>query len=574
MSDQNTFIDPLEELMNRHQNGSAAETPQAAPETVDDDDKYGNNDLAKEIEAEDLAEQQAREQRIQEQANVVDETKATNVLPPRSLDPEFQAESIGFQANTLVIVGRMIDEVAKKHNLTSGGIPEATDEDPDFRMHIMGDLIEQYHLNGEVITPEFENLVLKNWVGYVDPSVKEETPVEEEAPKEEPVKEEPQEPIPQININVEKGSDVTVNVDPEIVAEMSTTRKVNIQVIETSADQMLAAKIVQNSQKDNIITPYSSDIYDVPLTLPLSGYRCTLKPVNYYEFIQLGSSPSSGNPVDIDKKQWSIIYDHVKNVSIGEFKDFEDFLKKTKYSDRELLMWGVLIASADEEETLSMTCGNPKCQKHHTIKYRPRSIIHVNDDLATKFQYKKTHDVAPGDAAIKHFIDINSTVRRYKLPNTGYIVEIDERPSAYDFINRRYPLMDELRERFTDPDHPDADLSENAEFNYLMSQALFVTSISKIVGDTEYRYTNWDDIEKIITKSLDMKDAAILMQLIGKLSAETASPMSFYLENFTCDACGRHQDRIPIPDIGSILIFQLSQRLSSTEINLTEMELN
>jgi hypothetical protein len=94
------------------------------------------------------------------------------------------------------------------------------------------------------------------------------------------------------------------------------------------------------------------------------------------------------------------------------------------------------------------------------------------------------------------------------------------------------------------------------------------------VGDTEYRYTNWDDIEKIITKSLDMKDAAILMQLIGKLSAETASPMSFYLENFTCDACGRHQDRIPIPDIGSILIFQLSQRLSSTEINLTEMELN
>ena len=367
MSDQNTFIDPLEELMNRHQNGSAAETPQAAPETVDDDDKYGNNDLAKEIEAEDLAEQQAREQRIQEQANTVDETKATNVLPPRSLDPEFQAESIGFQANTLVIVGRMIDEVAKKHNLTSGGIPEATDNDPDFRMHIMGDLIEQYHLNGEVITPEFENLVLKNWVGYVDPSIKEETPVEEEAPKEEPVKEEPQEPIPQININVEKGSDVTVNVDPEIVAEMSTTRKVNIQVIETSADQMLAAKIVQNSQKDNIITPYSSDIYDVPLTLPLSGYRCTLKPVNYYEFIQLGSSPSSGNPVDIDKKQWSIIYDHVKNVSIGEFKDFEDFLKKTKYSDRELLMWGVLIASADEEETLSMTCGNPKCQTafHH-----------------------------------------------------------------------------------------------------------------------------------------------------------------------------------------------------------------
>lgn len=570
MSDQNTFFDPLEDIMNRHQ-GNSVEEPQTTP--VEDDDKYGENDLAKEIEAENLAEQQAREQRAQEQMNKVDETKATGVLPPQSLDKEFQKEAIGFQGTTLEIVGRMIDAVAQKHNLTSGGIPESTEADPDLRMHVMGDLIEQYHINGEIITPEFENIVLKNWEGYVDPNLKED--VVEENKDEKPVEvEEVKETIPQININVEQGSDVTVNVDPEIVAEMSTTRKVNIQVIETSADQMLAARMIQNSQKDGIITPYSSDIYDVPLTLPLSGYRCTLKPVNYYEFIQLGSSPSSGNPVDIDKKQWSIIYDHVKNVSIGEFKDFEDFMKKTKYSDRELLMWGVLIASADEEETLSLTCNNPKCQKHHTIKYKPRSIIHVNDDLANKFKYQKTHSVAPGDAALKHFIEINSTVRRYKLPNTGYIVEIDERPSAYDFINRRYPLMDELRERFTDPDHPDADLSENAEFNYLMTQALFITSISKIVDDTEYRYTNWDDIERIITKSLDMRDAAILMQLIGKLSAETASPMSFYLEDFTCDACGKHQDRIPIPDIGSILIFQLSQRLSSTEINLTEMELN
>ena len=568
MSDQNAFVDPLEDLMNRHQGN--AEEPQSAPE----DDKYGDNDLANEIAAEDAAIERAKQERLEQLAAQQDETKATSTMPPRSLDPEFQAEAIGFQSNNLVIVGRMIDAVAQKHNLTSGGIPEATEEDPDLRMHVMGDLIEQYHLNGEVITPEFEEIVLKNWQGYVNPNIKDETPVEEvpvEEPKQEEVKEDP---VPQIIINAEQGTDVTVNVDPEIVAEMSTTKKINIQVIETKQEEMLAARIVQNSQKDGIITPYSSDIYDVPLTLPLSGYRCTLKPVNYYEFIQLGSAPNSGNPVDIDKKQWSIIYDHVKNVSIGEFKDFEDFLKKTKYSDRELLMWGVLIASADEEETLSMTCGNPKCQKHHTLKYKPRSIIHVNDELANKFQYKKTHDVAPGDAALKHFIDINSTVRRYKLPNTGYIVEIDERPSAYDFINRRYPLMDQLRERFTDPDHPDVDLSENAEFNYLMTQALFITSISKIVGDTEYRYTNWEDIEKIITKSLDMRDAAILMQLIGKLSAETASPINFYLEDFTCSACGRHQDRIPIPDIGSILIFQLSQRLSSTEINLTEMELN
>ena len=71
-----------------------------------------------------------------------------------------------------------------------------------------------------------------------------------------------------------------------------------------------------------------------------------------------------------------------------------------------------------------------------------------------------------------------------------------------------------------------------------------------------------------------MNDAAILFQLVQKLASETFTPISFYLEDITCDKCGRHDKRIPIPDIGQTLIFQLSQRLSSTEINLTEMEQN
>ena len=74
--------------------------------------------------------------------------------------------------------------------------------------------------------------------------------------------------------------------------------------------------------------------------------------------------------------------------------------------------------------------------------------------------------------------------------------------------------------------------------------------------------------------SRDMDDAAILLQLVKKLSSTNVSPMEFYLEDFTCDACKRHEDRIMIPDVGDSLIFQLSRRLSSTEINLIEMQSN
>ena len=567
MSDQ-TFIDPLDDIMNRHReavDGNVNPTPED-----DEEDIFGKNDLAKEIAAEEAAEERAKQERLEQLRAEAAAKEQLNQMPPQSLDPAFQKESIDFQTTNLEIVTGMVDEVVKKHNLTTGGIPESTEQDPNYRMHVMGDLLEQYHLNGRVVTPEFEQIVLSHWQGYVDPSLKEdEPPIQEVIETTAKANDEP----PQINIQVEKGSPVTVNIDEDVVQQVYKNDKINIRVIEVTEQEMLTSKVVMNSQKEGIITPYVSDVYDVPLTLPLSGYRCVLKPVNYWQFIQLGS-PMSGNRIDTDKKQWSIIYDHIKNASIGKFKDFEDFLKKTKYADRELLMWGVLISASEDEETITIRCGNPKCQKPHEIKYHPRTIIHVNDDLMKQFEYNVTHTVAPGDAAIAHYNKINSTIRRYELPHTKYLVEIDTRPSAYDFINRRFPLMDELRQRFIDQGVDEDTIDENPEYNYLLAQALFVTGVSKVVDGVTYRYTNWEDIEKIITTALDMNDAAILMQLVQKLVSETMSPIDFYLENVTCESCGRHDDRIPIPDIGQTLIFQLSQRLSSTEINLTEMELN
>lgn len=604
MSDQNKFVDPLDELMNRHQealnqngsddavvpqeNTSVVETAPAMT-TADDDDEFGANDLAKEIEMEEQIAAETRQQRIEQMREAAAAEKTSVIMPPHPYDKEKQTADIDFQAANVELVTSMVQEVVRRHNLTSGSIPERTDQDPDLRMHVMGELMECYYKDGAVITPEFENIVLQNWQGYTDPNLREETPdvpVDEPQPDEEeaPPVVDPKSQPAQININVEKGNPVTVNVDKEVVAEMTNTNRVDIVVTEVSEQQLTMAKIVQNSQRDGIIKPFESDAGDVPLTLPLSAYRCVLKPVNYWEFIQLGSSPMSGNRADADKKQWSIIYDHIRNVSIGEFKDFEDFLKKTKYMDRELLMWGILIASAEDEETISIRCGNPKCKKSHQIRYNPRALIHVNDELVQKYHYTETHQVAPGDAAIAHYQKINSTIRRYKLPTTGYIVEIDDRPSAYDFINRRYQLMDDLRNRFkptpdmipegVDPEaYIDDALNNNPEYSYLLAHALFITAISIVQGDTEYRYTTWEDIEKIITTALDMKDASILMQLVNKQASSNVSPMSFYLEDFNCDQCGKHEDRIPIPDIGNSLIFQLARRLSSTEINLIEMEL-
>jgi hypothetical protein len=89
--------------------------------------------------------------------------------------------------------------------------------------------------------------------------------------------------------------------------------------------------------------------------------------------------------------------------------------------------------------------------------------------------------------------------------------------------------------------------------------------------DKEYRFTNWDDIEKIITTALDAEDSSVLLQIISK-SRSNVSPVTFRVDNINCPACGRHEEYIPIDDIGSTLLFQVSRRLSNTEINLIEMD--
>ena len=124
--------------------------------------------------------------------------------------------------------------------------------------------------------------------------------------------------------------------------------------------------------------------------------------------------------------------------------------------------------------------------------------------------------------------------------------------------------------RFSDEKEIDQD--KYAEFQIMSSMALAITSMNITKDGKMYRYTNWEDIERIITTSLDSSDSGLLIRLIEKTIGTT--PMTFYLENIKCPYCGKVYEKFPIADISDSLLFQLSQRLSNTAINLIDMESN
>ena len=611
----NPNIDPLEALLSRQKaalNGEQVDT--STPPTIENsgkglmdveiDDEYGNNDLENSIKEEEQQERIARETAAKEMQATA-EQKPKYIQAPDPYDKKYQADAIGFQGDKLGIITGLVNRVVAKYKLISGGIPESVTEvngkTVSGRLQVMGELTDLYHANGEKITPEFEDVILGNWImpdgtlainninengividktmysGQYNPAnstVKnEKSENTKEVVPEEPVKE-----AATININVEPKTPVTVNVDDSITSEMTTEKIVNIHVKEVSEKDMQAATIIENSNKPGIINVYDPGINDVPVTLPLSAYRCVLRSINWFDFIRL-TAPTSKNSSDIELKRWSVIYNHIKNPSIGEFESFEDFLQKTKYQDKELLMWGLLVATADDEETLSIKCGNPKCRRPIKIQYRPRTIVHIDENNPATELWKKAEAASVGSDAYKIWEDANRKRRRYRLPNTGIIVEINE-PSAYEFVTEKLPLVNKIFKRYQpDKEMNEVDMNNESmiEFDYLSANALFISAMTIIRNengeDKEYRFTNWDDIEVIITTALDAEDSGILLKIIEK-SRSNVSPVTFRVDNINCPACGRHEEYIPIDDIGSTLLFQVSRRLNNTQINLIEMDSN
>ena len=603
--DENKNIDPLADLINRHKaaNGEAPtpniSTKPETPSIPEDEDIYGENDQQKEIEAEDAAREAERVALAAEQ-QATKEANKKGIMPPDEKDMSYHADAIAFQTEKMAIVTTMTNKVVAKYHLISGGIPQDNMVDSNGnvilgQIAMRGELIDLYERDGDVITPEFEKMILDNWIMpdgtlasdnivngvVVDSTMQSATPATTEngtdttsASNNDTVKAEP-EKNPTINITVEKDTPVTVNVDESITANFAKANQVDIVVKEVSEQELLKANIIENSNIEGIITTYDAGINDVPLTLPLSGYRCVIRAINWMDFIKL-TAPSSNNPVDNELKKWSVIYDHIKNVSIGEFKDLEDFMKKTKYQDRELLMWGLLVATSDDEENIEIRCGNPRCRKPIRLAYRPRTIYHLDETNVPKW-WTAAANAAPGEDAVKVFDSAFGLRKRYRLNKTGIIVEVNE-PSAYEFVTEKLPLVNELYKRYR-PDGSMQDMDPNdptmMEFDYLSANAMFVSAMTIVRSENgkvkEYRFTDWESIEEIITKSLDAEDSSALLKIIEK-ARSNVSPVSFRINDVTCDSCKQHIDYIPINDIGSTLLFQVSQRLSNTQINLIEMD--
>lgn len=569
-----TFKDPMDDL--------PEEKDIKLPNSLEID--YGDNDLKKEMDAEDEAERIRLENMRLANAEAAKNLAAQPKAPPNSLDPEYQVKAITFQAEKFTTLTEMVEAVKTKHGIKTEEIhiPESQQ-----RM-LAGELIDIYHnlQEGDLIPKEFEDMILRYWIKGSKAEAPPPYITEKTTNKFVPDDMDQKHPI--IQINVPAGTPVTVNVDKDLVAQISKSKEIIVNVREVDTKDIGVFKVVENSNDDKILEIFNYKIGDTPITLLSSAYRCTMAAVNWGKIMDL-SSPSGDNQSDMERKQWSVIYEQVKNVSIGGFKEtkvvnldktetvtsaFENFLKATAYKDREMMMWAILVSTSKEQEELELTCVNRKCRHQFLIDYSPRGICHIDipeGEKRLRDLYNKTNNAAAGDEALAHWNDVRNTRRVYQIPDSDWYVEIAE-PDAFTYINHCLPLLQNLYERYRPGEkfYENTNLEEVPQFGYLTPHVIYVKSFSKVIDGTEYRFTNWEAIENILINKLSMTESNIVLKLIEKFTTKS-NPISFYFSNVVCPKCQDKREKLMINNIGETLLFHLSQRQLNMPIEIVEM---
>lgn len=339
------------------------------------------------------------------------------------------------------------------------------------------------------------------------------------------------------------------------ISEAETIRVNEVKLIDIAA---IRAKRSQKSFQESI-KEFNVSGSRTTICFPASGFRAQMKGLTYGEYADISLSMEN---VTFDQyyKRLSIIYNKMTNISTGPFENFEDFLKHFAYTDIPLAIYGMFIATEQENQQISLRCGNDGCKKSFDWNYSTRSILRL-DRCADTF-LKKMQEIAMAPAMDFDKIKANAAVENSKvieLPESKFAVEMGI-ASAYDFLYNFIPLMDEetFKEAFG------SDLNE-----IYMNNVLLLTTVRSVYvpnGDEYVECIGYKDILDAIY-NVSPTEIQILAAYASKIQGEYE--VTFAFENVQCPHCKnitKHLD-ITVDD----LVFQTYQRLMSTEIDLSQI---
>lgn len=127
------------------------------------------------------------------------------------------------------------------------------------------------------------------------------------------------------------------------------------------------------------------DRNSVPCTAVASRYKCDITAVTYEEFDQIRSMVETSD-LSRETKMWSVVYRHVKNPTIGEFKSFQDFCDHTAWVDRRRFWFALMCTMNRDKDKVTLNClstvwkpmTDPNGKTYDISKYK-EAYLDIND---------------------------------------------------------------------------------------------------------------------------------------------------------------------------------------------------
>lgn len=419
----------------------------------------------------------------------------------------------------------------------------------DLEMAEMMDNVAEYAETGKVTSTEAR---IAPTAG-IDPETGEEIP----AARFNPFMDEP-EPAPPKELSEEDKEIIKVLVDKtglggdfafteEEREKIKNARKIVLTEVENVDLSSIKIKKAQKSFVESVKEFEFSGV-KAPMIFPASRFKADMCGMTYGEMGDILVSGDETITFEQMRKRLTVIYNKMKNPSCGEFKDFDDFLKKFSYLDIELALYGIILATYPEIDDISMVCQNPRCRKSFNHRFKPASLLRFDK---TNSKFIKTMDelvnAKPSDYIALFNDSPTMNHRLYKLPYSGTMVEIGM-PSAYEYL---YDVIQNgvFMDKFVE-NHP-GDL--NGLLANVSGLVLLVRSVLIPEGDGYVQYDDFEDVIQALYRTKP-EDINLLSNILNK--QVEAYQSVFELHDVKCPHCSSVSPIVNL-QVSELIFFKL-----------------
>ena len=299
----------------------------------------------------------------------------------------------------------------------------------------------------------------------------------------------------------------------------------------------------------------------VRMHFPGSGFSATMTGLTYAELSDLAIDVDNDQyipNVDDYYKRFTVIYNHMTNVSIGKFESFEEFLRHFAYVDVPLAIYGLVVATFPEINTIGLQCGKDGCKKHFEWQYQTRGLIHYDkcSDAVIEGINKLVDLPAIERDAVRDAADVNNA-ELIELPYTKKVINLTF-ASCYEFLYNVVPVLD--------PDNYKNAFSDSFSHAMMIDALFSITAVYTPVEESEGSYEEHIGYKEILDELVSVHP--LEAQLINTYASKNVEKyyVNFAIDNVVCPHCKSETKSIPI-SIDS-LVFRIYQTVATTEIAL------